>query len=321
MRSLWVLVIVFLNALNSSAQVNLLKDPNFSRGFSVYMVEDGIPDLPLTIRKIIVVDSNQHDGPVWQLAQWNNYNNKIENAAYSKQMGIDVYRTRFGNEFRIDTANKLLRLKLNTSSEYGKNKVSPDNPRKEGQKWPHLLISQDIENPAGGLANLRSVEMQVTYAILSIKNNHSKKNFNKNLHSAQFQWFLSIKNNNQASPGFGDYFWFGLSLYDFRHQFAPKYANMDFNTTAKFIYMPDMKEVLSENNAIKVDSKGQLLKYDVFHEIKEAFLLAKENGFLKDSQWEDLYISHCNIGWEIPGSFDVCAQIQDLGIIVKKFQK
>jgi len=315
MKYILCLIICLFHSISFS-QTNILKDQGFARGFEVYMVEDGVPNLPLTVKKVISVNPKEVNKPEWQLAQWNNYNNRMEFADYTLLNDQHLYETKGGNKFLISPVDNMVMLGLSTSSEYGKNEVSPDNPRKEGQKWPHLLISQTMNEHAVKVSDYKSISMKVDYCINSIKDNHEKGTFNKNLHSSQFQWFISVNNKNRESKGYGDYFWFGFSFYDFRYLFSPFYANVDTNTTGKFIYMPDMREVLGEGNSTGI-GKTKSFYYEINKQLEKAFNTAKENGFLKDTNWQDLYIGHTNIGWEVTGSFDVQATISNLGIIVK----
>ncbi|MGH2622229.1 MAG: hypothetical protein ACRDE7_01025, partial [Sphingobacterium sp.] len=225
--------------------INILQDTLFSNGFEVYMVEDGVPNLPLKVVRDFDYNKQRLGSPRWQLAQWNNYNNNLQYAKVDYRPPYFIYSVEGGNKVEIDPRKGSLKLTLNTSKEYGKNAVNPNNPRISGQKWPHLLVSQDYQEGIS-LSEQQNIRLVIGYTVENVVDNHLNNSFDSNLHSAQFQWFIKISNKNPKSLGFEDFFWFGLSFYDFRYEFSPFYANADFNTTAKFIYMPDMKEVLGE---------------------------------------------------------------------------
>jgi len=317
------LVLAQKNTINDNVSIaeksdiiNILKDPKYLLGFDVYMAEEGVPNLPLTIKRRIDYNQTINSPAQWQLAQWNNYNNLIEDAIYSRRESFHQYQTIKGNLFSVNPIDGVVKLVLNTSSEYGHNKINPNNPRQDGQKWPHLLISQTMDEKAVPVFSAQEYYMRLKYQIDSVKNNHTSTTYNKSIHSAQFQWFISVNNQNSESKGYGDYFWFGFSFYDYRYDYSPFYANKDINTTGKFIYMPDMKEVLGEQNKTVI-GQLKLVQIPIKEYLKKAFELAKESGFLKETNWEDLYIGHTNIGWEVPGSFDVASTLLDMAILRK----
>ena len=41
--------------------------------------------------------------------------------------------------------------------------------------------------------------------------------------------------------------------------------------------------------------------------IKDAFTIAQRYGYLEGCKFENMYISGCNYGWELPGTFDCMA--------------
>ena len=294
---------------------NILEDSLFACGFEVYMVEDGVPNLPLKVIRKFDYDQMGLASPKWQLAQWNNYNNNLKDAKMSYHAPFYIYSSAGGNKVAIDPTKGRIKLSLNTANEYGKNAVNPDNPRKSGQKWPHLLISQDYKDGIS-IWKLRNLRMLLEYTVTNVVDNHLKDTFDRDIHTAQFQWFIMIANKNINSSGYGDFFWFGFSFYDLRNDFSPFYANVDINTTGKFIYMPDMKEILGEGNQT-LSGEAKKVDLQILGEVKKAFQLAKDSGFLAKTTWQDLALSHTNIGWEIPGSFDAACQIYKMAIYIR----
>src|SRR5690606_253445 len=105
--------------------INILQDTLFSNGFEVYMVEDGIPNLPLKVVRDFNYNKQRLGPPRWQLAQWNNYNNNLRYAKVDYQPPYFIYSVEDGNKVEIDPRKGSLKLTLNTSKEYGKNALNP----------------------------------------------------------------------------------------------------------------------------------------------------------------------------------------------------
>ena len=137
------------------------------------------------------------------------------------------------------------------------------------------------------------------------------------LHTVQFQWFFSIQNRNKDSLGFGDFFWFGLSFYDYpRYDFPPAFQAKDGGkeeNTGKFINIVSSKEFLDKPVAL---GQPVSIQVETLSKIKDAFYLAKERNFLKDCNWEDMCIANMNIGFEVTGTFDVSVIINKMLVTI-----
>ena len=137
---------------------------------------------------------------------------------------------------------------------------------------------------------------------------------NPHLHAPQLLYYITVENRNPHSADFGKYVWLGLQLYDSRYGIPPFYADEDGGkdvNTGMFIYLPSADKYVaspvSVNNLTKVN-------YNVLPEISVAFALAQSRGYLTNTTFNDLYIGGMNIGWELPGTFDVCVEIADLNL-------
>jgi hypothetical protein len=53
---------------------------------------------------------------------------------------------------------------------------------------------------------------------------------------------------------------------------------------------------------------------DLLPYIKSGLACAVERGYLSSPNLRDYAVANMNIGWEVPGTFDVSMQIRDLGI-------
>ena len=123
-----------------------------------------------------------------------------------------------------------------------------------------------------------------------------------------------LQNRNRQSPGFGKLVWFGIPLYDDRSPFPKEHKSRDFGGTNMFIFTPDGR-IYSERSAhdrewITVDKELRPL-------FLEALETAWQRGFsLESRDLADYRITGMNLGWEVPGLFDVEMQVRDLSLVV-----
>ena len=127
--------------------------------------------------------------------------------------------------------------------------------------------------------------------------------------------FLMLQNRNRQSPGFGKLGWFGIPLYDDRSRFPKEHKAQDFGGTAMFIFTPG-GEVFADRSAhdrewIGVDKELRPL-------LLEALEAAWQRGFLFESrELGDYHVTGMNLGWEVPGLFEVAMQVRDLSLNVQ----
>ena len=63
--------------------------------------------------------------------------------------------------------------------------------------------------------------------------------------------------------------------------------------------------------------KTYTIKYDILPEVKKALERAQGYGFLKGADFEKMEIGSMNLGWELPGIFDVSFEIDKISIAYK----
>lgn len=59
------------------------------------------------------------------------------------------------------------------------------------------------------------------------------------------------------------------------------------------------------------------IKHNLLPEIKTALENAQKLGYMQYSTFDDLYLVNMNIGWEIPGIFDVGVDIHNFNLKAK----
>lgn len=288
----------------------LFKDTLYKNGFSVGNVQDGMPG----VATILTYGGRAPGNPVWSIGQWNNYNNDLTGAVLTSTGAMHDYRSENASALSVNTETGTVQMQFNSESEYGHSDVCPVNPRRAGDKWPHILLGYDLpQNELLKISGKTDIIMAADFTIDAVEDKIPAGTYNPDLHAAQFQWFVTVQNRNIQDDGFGEYFWFGLSFYDTRHDFSPHYSAQDGNTTGMFIYMPAMHDILAGTGKTEV-GKNMQVRTNVLPIMETAFQIAKQRGYMKKTAKEDLHIASMNIGWELPGTYNVSSTIRKLNI-------
>lgn len=279
-------------------QVQLIRDPDFQRGFQLLRPQPG-KKVPSGI-----VRGPDSEPLVWNLAQWSSRFPFDESTPVTqttdgaRQLQNAARRVQFGGPEGI------LTLAVDTGVEYG------EPLRRKDQPWVHLLVSQRFERqPAlGQLSALR-----LTLSGRLVRSVELKREQNPRIHAAHCLMFLTVQNMEKGNPGYGDLLWFGIPLYDNRTREVSTYAAKDFAGTGKFIFTPAPDPPAQPNIH---DGDWSRLDLDLLPRIREGVKLARDRGFLQDLEEVDAYrVTGMNLGWEMPGTYDVEIRIRKLRLL------
>lgn len=275
--------------------IQILQDRNFALGFKIGFV-DSLKDAHKYVSWKL-----GNEEPIWKLAQWCSKfslideNIKESNNIYSKISNEQKSITRFKDGSLI--------LDISSDKEY-------DHDRLDGEEWPHLLIEQSFKDIK--LSMLDFLNIDINFDFLSFKN-HMKNP--SELHTFQVTWYFCISNQNKNSHGYDDFFWFGIPFIDTpRLPMGKPYEAVDSgkaDATAKYIINIDPKEYINKKTEV-----GDNFKFsgDILPRIKKAFSIAKNKGYLKSSEFEDMQLLSTNFGIEDTGTFDGAIKINNIDI-------
>lgn len=243
--------------------------------------------------------------PSWQLAQWGSNFNLID--VKPKNVSGKISYENPGKRISFEAIDKtvLVSMEIIGSNEY-------PIPRKDNEDWPHLLLSQQVKSRVR-LNTIRNLQYNID-ARLMYDENKMGSTLNPKLHTSQVSFYLAVQNINEKSAAYGDFFWFGLPLYDYRYRDIKEYAEQDLgkaDATKKFILNVAAKDLFTGSLQ---DKQWVIIKKDIYPLILNAFKKAQERGFLKDTQLSDLGIGSMNLGWEVPGTFDCGLQFKNLSL-------
>ncbi len=265
---------------------NVLADAAFARGVMVTGVGH---DEPVKEVRFSLEDEGEKESPCWRIAQWHS-RGKLEHTEVTRE------KVTLRDAFKSVTFNRktgAVTLTADASRDYEKQRESAAEP------WVHLLLEQGYFARAMRCVDAEAI---IVEAELELTRMDEKGPQNMALHAAQFSWFLYLKNQEENSPGWHDFLWFGLSIFDSRRDFTQTYAAQDFAVPAgKFIYNVGSEETLAEK---VVPGKRFTIRRDILPDIKKAVAAAHTQGFIPHSTADDFMLDGMNIGWEITGMTD-----------------
>jgi hypothetical protein len=284
----------------------LIDDTRFEQGF---IVQAPAPGRKRRSGKLIPFDNRNE--PVWRIAQWHSR----FDIAQARRKIISPGVIEFADGAKSVTFDRrhpderIITLSLSGTTEYdGK---SPE----RGDAWPHLLLERPLlAHPS--LTDLVNVPFRISFRLIK-QHANQLVGWSKQRHTAQFLLYITIQNQNRQSAGFGDYLWFGVSMYDARYRHTPPHKSADLSTdnkqgTGKFIFNPAGKRYFAESAH---DGQWITIRQDLLPLMKEAIEKAWQQGFLKDSHdIRDYHLSGINLGWEVTGTWDVTMQVKDLNL-------
>lgn len=274
--------------------------PSFSKGFRLTGYDSRFPENHDIGRLEYGEMASQTD---WRIGQWGSNHNLI-NAVHTVVGNTDEYYDG-AKKLVIKNANNGFILDVDGSKDI-------EGDRVEGQEWLHFILEVMPFPTKVKMKDINFLEYYLEFKLTKEVNN--LENFNPNLHTALFIWYITLNDLDPESPTYGDYFWFGLPIYDYRHDYSPYFAQQDSgkeDRTDKFIVNLAGDTFLNSIVSLNVQ---QYMQFDAYQSLKDSYDLAVERGFLKNTKFENMSIASMYIGWELPGNFDVAMDVNAISI-------
>ena len=286
------------------AEHELIRDPHFRGGF---LLLDTKPGQRVVYGELAGCEPGFK--PIWDLAQWSS-KFPLAVAPAQRQTNGALCFTNAAKQVVVGKRGCVeadLVLGVNASGEYG------NRARQEGEPWVHLLVQQEIGEPPS-LADLVAARFHIAARLLRSRAVKTP-DYSPSRHAAQFQVFFTVQNRNRQSPGFGRLLWIGIPLYDDRQRIPVGHASKDTAGSEMFIFTPAGSIFTS---ASAHDGGWLTVDKDILPLMREALETAWARGFLTESRaLADYRITGLNLGWEVPGIFDVEMQVRDLSLKVR----
>jgi hypothetical protein len=272
----------------------VLADVKFTQGF---VLTGTTHDAPLRVETFGQKDVT----PAWRMPQWNS-KGLLDRVQVSDERVVmtDDYKS-----VTLDRKSGAINLTVHTSKEYPTPRTSPSQP------WVHLLLEQSPFQEPIKVADAAAIWVEIEFELTE---NTAHGPQDPDLHAAQLSWFLYLKNTNRQSNGFRDFLWFGVSMFDSRHDFVPDYAAQDFAMpNGSFIFTLGSKRYFDKPVEI---GKRQTIRHNILDGIREAVETAHQRGFITNTTIDDVVLDGTNIGWEVPGTFDVGVTLHKFSVTV-----
>ena len=302
-----VLLVAAIAAPGDSARAEriepLLDDTRFERGFRVVP-----PAWPPQASIRAIRPGTDTAEPGWSLSQWYSRFN-LADAQPKTLPGGAVQYFDGGKSVTFFPASSEADLGLGLNGMTERRGKSP----RIGDAWPHLLAGRPLRVQPS-VSELSATRFAIRYRLVHAEM-HRPEGFAPALHTAQFNFYLIIANRNAKSAGKGDYFWFGVPMYDARWRLPPAFMARDAGTdrkegTEKFIYNPAGQTYTSQSAH---DGKWVTIDKDLLPLIREGLKAAWDRGFLGGSHDPaDYCLTDAFLGWEVTGTVDVEMHVKRL---------
>ncbi len=279
-------------------QYSLLSDERFARGFYLKGL-NSIRDGHAPIKAFALSE----EAPSWFLCQWNSKHNLKDGKFVVSGNKYEVFDK--SKHLTCYPAQKLV-FALNAAEEY-------DAPRGVCDPWPHLLIEQEITQN-NKICDMESLFYDATFRLENLENFMGDQE--REHHTTQFVWVLTLKDDNPASPAYGHFIWVVLPIFDSRYEFSPFFMNQDTALPdGEFIY-----SFASDTFFQKPlwDRQPTELHFDLMPHIPTILQSAQSKGYMKGTKMEDLIVSSTNIGFEITGTFRCQISVENLSLTAKR---
>ena len=298
---------------------SLLSDPHFENGFTIKGLggEDGVG-----VKGYFPLGCNESGQRIyWNLAQWS-ARYSFTDAAVSSQSTLSegVHKIQSPTEmFVADTNTGQLTFNCTTSKCY-------DTPRTGSEGWLHQLIETNLiaEDEWNKVTALKQLNISMDTQLTKFED-HMGDAFNGSIHAAQFLMYIVVQNKNQESPDYHKYIWFGIGMFDNRNEKIAGGAMWD-NGTSAMMYGLSSKDTLVgdyhyvKDNTIQAGAETPWVSYrvDVMKHVEAALKITQYKGYLRDTTMDDLYFTGMNLGWELPGTYDVEMLLKNFDIVAAR---
>lgn len=304
MRSLTRMILpgFCLLAVTLAPAEEVFRDREFAGGFNVSATHASAKPLELGV----ILQNDTSVRSEWRLAQWGTQFNLKDATPKTLPDGTRVIRNA-GKSVKVyagGLTGEGIILGVNGGAEYG------GALRKDKQPWPHLLLEQQVPKDFR-LSELASLAFKLDFRVDNCKSAVDAP-LDPALHTAHVTAYWTLHNRNASSPDNGQMIWFGVPLFDARHEIPPGHQAVDTAVeNGKFICTIEGSRFYDRPTG---DGRWQKIDCDLIPLIKEALAASQAQSFLTNTKFEDLYVTSFNLGWEVPGPYNCEITLKNLSL-------
>ena len=296
-------------------EVRYFKDPDYRRGVDILCASHGVEK---EFRGNVYFDVDCHEKPWWVGAQhFSRY--EIIGTEPAMKDGLFGYHNdgKVLAVYDTEDGHRAIRLSVFGKNEYG------EETRDDRGNWPHLLIGGEFrEETPIYIHNYTSLVYTMSVRILHCENRMTPETYREADHCAQTTAYLTLQNIDESSPGFGEFIWFGIPIFDSRHRFPDPFriidgdpeADAERKATGAVIDVLGGETFLQENygGVNPADGEWATVTVDILPSVRETLAEAQAKGLMRRTTFEQLGMGSYNIGWEIPGVFDCSMELKNI---------
>ncbi len=268
----------------------LLKDPYFKKGMLYSRLDAAIKKGRL---------SYSTGSPSWLYSQEMSRYDISKGAYSSPEEGVHIYEDQ-SKYLLLNTNNGFFRMGIKGSMEY-------DAPRTSDQRFMGALLTPTVADKVF-VKDMEHLYVTLDFVLDEVTCCMTDEEFNSGLHTAQWNFYVFVQDNKSSS-----WFYVGLPLYDYRGTGGSEYIAGDPGTGGTLIYIPTAKAAYGENVTAEVGVRFTKT-VDLIPLIERGFARGQAKDFLAGRDLDNFFISGCNLGWEIPGTFDCMASVYEFSL-------
>lgn len=205
---------------------------------------------------------------------------------------------------RVNPKTGELSLNCDASKDYLAPRTSGSDP------WVHMLLGQGFYEETF-VSDMDELILDISFTLNKMENKTGDA-YNPSIHAAQLQLFFVVGSANPEEVNAG--LWFGMPFYDNREtQLTQPNGNFDKGTS---MYISSMGNAAYMDELATVGEKTKI-RHNLLPEIRTALSNAQKLGYMQSTSFEDLYLVNMNIGWELPGVFDVGVDFHNFNLKAK----
>lgn len=315
---------------NENKRQNLLMDPHYNTGFEVSppgepvfddLIEEGFQAFP--VKGKIDYNKTATGNPLWSVAQHSSAYSLVdpEYKTPTVENGVYAYRDP-AKAIIVDREKGDVTLEIDGAKEYSSDDDNDGirdgvnlKPRTGSEPWVHLLLLSTLF-PIVTFGELKSLEFEIDMTLNKCVNVLEERGmgnlFLQNAHTAQLTMYFVVTSNSAADQG--QFFWYGLSLFDARYESMEPSVMFDRGTSA---WMVGSGTEVTVGGPVEIGKKIEV-RFDMKDELERGLRAVQEQGALMGTEPEDLYVCDFNLGWELPGIYDVSVTFGNFGVYAER---
>lgn len=301
--------------MSETKKVQLITDPKFENGFNLLDTKlhpDGN-------HKIGVMFCNgDYDSPSWNIAQWCSRENilGVEPTTKDNMICYENSCKLFGCYTDTD-GSKTIRMQSDGTAEW----LNPVRSTVDHPSWPHTLLETFTRDylHRGCTGKMRTLNFSMDLKI----NYVNSLSMDSPDMTAQFNICLMFQNRTEGHKDYGRMFWFGIPCYDYRFpkkDFSGEIVPFLDRGTGCYIVGPNSPEIFTKYwNGNPYDNFGKWLHLDIdtIPYLTKALEAVQSKDDMTSTSLDDIYFVGFNVGFEIPGAYDVSADVKNISVITE----